>query len=133
MYDEVERLKEEEREPESGERAARTRPEKRSSGLVIGLVLIVLGFVFLVENLFGFSLFENWWALFILIPAVHSLSDGWRKYQATGSWGGSASGSLVWGLALTGLALIFLFGLDIGNLWPLFLILIGLSLLLKGR
>jgi hypothetical protein len=39
---------------------------------------------------------------------------------------------LIGGLMIGTVAFIFLFGLNFGNLWPLFLIIIGLGILLRG-
>lgn len=133
MYEDVDRLKEEEREAMfEGENEKADVPQHRS-GLITGLVLIGLGVVFLWQNLFGYELLENWWALFILIPAVSRLAYAWRASRARGNWGGAAGHSLTWGLVLATVALIFLFGLEFGNLWPVLIILVGVSLLLRGR
>lgn len=125
MYDEVNKLKEEEREVVVAE------PEERSSGLFFGLILIGLGIFFLARNFFGFDMFDNWWALFILIPAAGSFSRAYSQYRATGSWRGAAGRSLTGGLLITAIALNFLLDLDIGRYWPVLLIILGFSLLLQ--
>jgi hypothetical protein len=38
-----------------------------------GMILILLGGIFLAQNYFGATL-HNWWALFILIPAIGTLT-----------------------------------------------------------
>jgi hypothetical protein len=93
-----------------------------------GVILIALGVIFLLQNISGFSL-GNWWALFILIPAVGSLATAWRAYQAQGRWGAAARNPLVGGLLLLAVAVIFLFGLDWGRIWPVFLIIAGVGAL----
>ena len=125
MYDEVDKLKEDER------RAVVAEPEQRSDGLFFGLILIGLGIFFLARNLFGFQMFDNWWALFILIPAAGSFSRAWSQYRATGSWRGAAGRSLTGALLITAIALNFLLDLDIGRYWPVLLIILGFSLLLQ--
>ncbi len=125
MYEEVDKLKEEER------RTVVAEPEDKSSGLFFGLILIGLGIFFLARNFFGFAMFDNWWALFILIPAAGSFSRAWSQYRATGSWRGAAGRSLTGGLLITAIALNFLFDLDIGRYWPVLLIILGFSLLLQ--
>jgi len=95
-----------------------------------GLVLIVLGAIFLAENYFGTTL-RNWWALFILIPAVGALASGyamWRDGDRDG-----AVGPIVGGLAFVGLTAVFLFDLPLGQLWPVFLIIAGVGLLVSRR
>lgn len=102
-----------------------------------GVILIVLGLIFLAQN-FGVATLNNWWALFILIPAVGAFSAAWRRYQAAGeSLTSDALGSLIGGLILTAVSLTFLFNLKLGangNLvWPILLILGGVAVLLQVR
>lgn len=93
-----------------------------------GIALIVVGLIFLVQNLTGFRL-QNWWALFIAIPGFIALGTAWRFYQQDGFASrralGAASGSLVPLI----IAAIFLFNLDWGSLWPLFLVAGGIGML----
>lgn len=117
------------------ERAAR-RAERHAGGYswVGGVVLILLGAIFLLQNTGLMRGFENWWALFILIPAVGSFATAWRMYQAAGNeWTATATGPLLGGLVLSSLAAMFLFGLDIGMWWPVFLIVGGIAVLLGVR
>ncbi len=104
-------------------------PHNRSR--VAGIVLIVLGAIFLLQNA-GLVIPGNWWALFILIPAAGSFVRAWNNYQAAGNLSGAVRGPLVGGLMLTAVALIFLFDLDWGQLWPVFLIIAGAGALLSG-
>lgn len=97
-----------------------------------GLILITLGVIFLADDYFTFRFFDNWWALFILIPAYSNLSRAWRRYRVTGRWSASARGGLVGGLILTLVALIFLFELSWSLFWPLILIVLGIGLLLRA-
>ena len=102
-----------------------------------GVILIVLGLIFLAQN-FGVATLNNWWALFILIPAVGAFSAAWRRYQAAGeSLTSDALGSLIGGLILTAVSLTFLFNLNLGSngnlLWPILLILGGVAVLLQVR
>jgi hypothetical protein len=101
-----------------------------------GAILILLGVVFLLQNL-GIPFLENWWALFILIPAFWFFSGTWSSYQHNGRLTRGAGFSLAWGVLLTILSLVFLFNLDLGLYWPLLLIaagviLLGMSLLPAG-
>lgn len=93
-----------------------------------GLILIVLGVIFLAGNFTGFQL-TNWWALFILIPALGSLGTAWRLYQTHGRWTAASRGPLFGGLILLAVAAMFLFNLNWGRLWPVLLILAGLGAL----
>ncbi len=110
-------------------------PDRHAGRWAIGVIVIVIGVAFLGQNLgwwSGWSL-HNWWALFILIPAVGSLAAAWRQYVANGrSFGGDVGRSLLIGVVLVLVAASFLFELDWGYLWPVVLILIGVGLLV-GR
>lgn len=123
------------RELRRQERAAR-RAERHpaSPSWVGGAILILLGGIFLLQNTGLIESFDNWWALFILIPAVGSFATAWRMYQQAGQrWTPVATGPLVGGLVLSSLTAMFLFGLDIGMWWPLFLIAGGIATLLSVR
>jgi hypothetical protein len=101
------------------------------NGWIGGVVLVVLGLIFLLQN-FDFFDLDNWWALFILIPAVGAFATAWSTYQRSGRWSGAARGEAITGVVLTLVSLAFLFNLDFGSIWPLFLILGGLSLLINA-
>lgn len=99
---------------------------------IAGGVLILLGIIFIVRNVAGLSL-GNWWALFILIPAIGSLLTAFRMYERNDRHFTSASrGPLIGGLILLAVTAIFLFHLDWAKVWPLILILVGLGLLLTS-
>jgi peptidoglycan/LPS O-acetylase OafA/YrhL len=103
----------------------------RHSPLIAGAILILLGVVFLLQRM-GISFLENWWALFILIPAFGAYVAAWEVYQNDGRLTRRAAGSLTVGLLLTVLCLAFLFNLSGGLFWPLLLILGGLALLMTA-
>jgi len=138
MSDDINELKEAEKQnnandfesaENSNQRPYTTRHESKNWGA--GLILIALGLVFLISNTTAFQL-DNWWALFILIPAFSNFGSALRNYQNNGRLTRSGRGSLTGGLILTLLASAFLFSLDWGLIWPLFLIIGGLSALLGG-
>lgn len=95
-----------------------------------GAVLILIGLVLLLQNLTGTFSF-NWWALFILIPAFWTFSAAWGNYQSNGRLTRTGRSSLIGGAALTIIAAIFLLNLNFSYLWPVLLILGGLSVLLS--
>jgi hypothetical protein len=128
------------REARQAERHARhaarraARDELRGSpvyGWMAGGALILLGIIFMAQNLGAFYL-RNWWALFILIPAVASFAAAWNSYQANGRLTPAGRGSLVGGGILVLIAAAFLFSLDFGLLWPVFLIVGGIVVLLNA-
>jgi hypothetical protein len=115
-------------------RAERRDRRGRGAPWILGAILIVLGVGFLLQA-FGRIAFNNWWALFILIPAVGSFAAAWRRYQAAGGVTAGVLGSVIGGVVLSAVSLAFLFNLNLGlnwNLfWPLLLILGGVALLLQ--
>jgi hypothetical protein len=96
-----------------------------------GVVLILVGVVFLLQNFGMFQPTGNWWAVFMLIPVVILAGNAMREYRSAGdrltpAARGSAAGALV----LIVIALMFLFNLDWGRYWPLILIAAGIAALL---
>ena len=136
MTDEINELKEAEKQNndyddydmEETTHRVPTRHSKNWSG---GLILIGIGVIFLISNTTNFHL-HNWWALFILIPAFSNLGGALRNYQDNGRLTRSGRGSLTGGIILSFIAAVFLFSLDWGVVWPIFLIIGGLSALLGG-
>jgi hypothetical protein len=116
------------RREERVNRRAERREMRGSSayGWMGGLILIVIGGVVLLQNLTGIRLF-NWWALFILIPAVGAFATAWNIYQKNGRLTSSGRGSLIAGFVLAIISAAFLFNLDLRNVWPVLLILAGLA------
>jgi uncharacterized membrane protein len=95
----------------------------------VGAVLIILGVVFLLQNL-GIQ-WVNWWALFLIGFGIYELVRAWSFQKATGSWGGRAFGALLSGVVWLVLGLIFIFNLSLGKWWPLLLIVMGAVYLLR--
>ena len=109
------------------------RAWRRSTGTawIGGVVLILLGVVFLLQN-FGGIRFDNWWALFILLPAVGSFATAWNIYRRTGQWNRPARGALIGGFVLLLITATFLFNLNWGLVFPVLLIVLGVALLLNS-
>ena len=108
-------------------------PSESSRGYgswIPGVALIGIGLVFLAQNYLGQEI-HNWWALLILIPVFFTLERGYASLQAGRP--AEAVGQLMPGLVLVALIVIFLFDLPFAPLWPIFLIIGGLSLLFSRR
>ncbi len=136
MTNDIDSLKEAEKANEQdykNEYETDTRSSSRhgDANWVPGIILIAIGVIFLFTNLTGFHL-NNWWALFILIPAVKNFGSAWGSYQRHGRFTKSARGSLTGGMILSLIASAFLFDLDWGLIWPIFLIIGGISALFSG-
>ena len=100
------------------------------SGSWLGIALIAMGVLFLVQNYLGYEL-RNWWALFILIPAIGSFTSAWHVWRS-GASAPAAGGSFTMGIVFTAVALVFLLDLPWGRIWPIFIIVAGIGLLLPG-
>lgn len=108
------------------------RAEGARGGLVAGVILIILGIVFL-GQVWGWFTLDNWWALFIFIPAAFAFASARGAYRRRGGFSREVAGSLTGGLVLSFVALMLLFDWDWGLLWPVFLVLAGLGMLLGWR
>ncbi len=134
MSDDIDKIKEEEQDKlNESDGRLEIEPAREDNRWLGGVVLIGVGLFFLLGNVFSVSLAGNWWAIFILIPAFYNLQRAWRIYQRDGQLSDKAHSSLIGGLLIGAVALIFLFGLSFGDWWPLFLIIVGLGALLKRR
>jgi hypothetical protein len=138
MSDEFNEIKDEEKEkmgpadqPSQEQSAPESTPSRDNNSWIAGVAIIAVGVIFLLSNFTDFRL-DNWWALFILIPGLITFANAWRARKEDGHWSKKARGSLIGGLAITMVAAIFLFNLDWGKVWPLFLILGGVAALLGG-
>ncbi len=103
----------------------------------IGVIVIVVGVIFLAKNL-GWTgpgwAFDNWWALFILIPTFGSLAGAWRAYRANGGrLNGDVARALMIGLLLLAVTVIFLLELNWGKVWPVLLVIVGIGLLMGWK
>ena len=100
-------------------------------GWIAGGVLLMMGLLLLVSNLTG-APFNNWWALFILIPALGSLYIALKNYGEIGAMTEAVRKPMTGGLILLMVSVMFLFDLNWAALWPFFLIIAGGMLLLTA-
>lgn len=93
------------------------------------IAIIAIGVLFLANNL-GYNLAfldrGNWWALIILLAAFAPLVRAYEVYRARGRIDVEASHSLLSAAGIVLVGVLFLFELDWGTWWPLFVILGGL-------
>jgi hypothetical protein len=103
----------------------------RNGAWIIGVILVLLGVVFLMQNFMNLS-FGNWWALFILIPALGSFNNAYQAYTDGGNqMTPHVRSSFMWGILFTLITAIFLFSLNWSLLGPVILIVLGLGVLLN--
>ncbi|HET6846237.1 MAG TPA: hypothetical protein VFH29_05345 [Anaerolineales bacterium] len=124
-------LRRQEREARWHDRAERWGHRSGRGGLIWGGVLIVLGIVLFLQNR-GILLPNNWWAVFILIPAFGSFVRAWDTYHDENRITRRVAGAAVGGTLLTVLALMFLLEFELTALWPVLLIVAGIALILTG-
>jgi len=84
---------------------------EKNNAWIGGLILIGIGLVFLISNLTDYQL-NNWWALFILIPAIAPISNAARIYRQEGRLGKEGRGSALGGMVMIFVGSAFLFGWD---------------------
>lgn len=121
------------REARRQSRAERLGDPSRRSTWMVGLILIILGGLFLMQNMGSNISLRNWWALFILIPAVGAIETGIRIYRHAGNQlTAPASGSLLVGGVLTVVTLGFLFNINWTFFGPALLILAGIGVLVNA-
>ena len=115
------------------DRGAPALPEEASpvddGSRLFQIGVVVAGVVLLTRSAFGLDLLAgwNWWAVFILIPAVLAFSRAENMYRRRGTLDAATRGVLMGGMFPFVVALIFLLELDWGRVWPIFVILAGLG------
>ena len=110
------------------QRRAERRAAREGGVWIGGVILIGLGMIFLLQNT-GALYLQNWWALFILLPALGSFGESFTEYRVSGRFNARARGSLVAGLVFTAIASVFLFNLNFSLLLPIILIVAGVGIL----
>ncbi len=113
------------------EERLRARWEGRGGPWVGGSILILLGIIFLAQTI-GALAFENWWALFILLPAAGSFGAAWRSFAIDGQFTGRVIGSMIAGIGFIVLTVVFLFNLDLTWIGPVLLIVFGIGILVSA-
>ncbi len=101
---------------------------------IMGIILIVLGIGFLLQNMGSYVIpLKNWWALFILLPAVGALERAWHLYTESGQQlTTAATGSLMIGTMFLLITFAFLFDISWTYFGPVLLVLVGLGIVLTN-
>ncbi len=111
----------------------RSTPSSRLGGAII---LIVLGIFFLLQQTGVLPDSFNWWAVFILIPGLFTLYEAFNRGDQADRFD---SGKAILGIVLTLVGALFLFNIQLDFLpdlpwsviWPFFLILGGVAILMR--
>jgi hypothetical protein len=74
--------------------------------------------------------FNNWWALFILLPAIGSLSVAWQTYRSAGHLTRRVRSAVIVGIVLLLVTGIFLLNLNWTDLGPGLHALSGIALVI---
>ena len=120
------------REEERRQRREERLALRGRGGWIGGVILVLLGLILLGQNLNLFA-FQNWWALFLLLPALGSFGTAWRITQVNGGhFGMRARSSTILGLIFTLASGMFLFNLNWKIFGPGLFILAGLGLILNA-
>jgi hypothetical protein len=110
----------------------RQRRAQRGGGAWLGgMLLILLGLLLAGQNM-NLLAFNNWWALFILLPAFGSFATAWRIYQTEGRFTMRARSAAIIGFMFTLVTAMFLFEMNWTTLGPILLILAGLAILVNA-
>jgi len=104
----------------------RDREHPHGGGVFAGVILILIGIAFLLEQ-FHLTTFNHivrdWWPMIIVTLGVVRLFRGWRFWS--GAW------LIALGVWLEAVQLHW-YGLTIDNSWPLLLIFIGAAMTLRA-
>jgi len=116
----------------SGQTSTQGGMQRRRGGIGWGLVLVAIGAIFLLQNLGAISQHFNWWAVFILVPALSALSGAWFAFERSRRFDAAVRSAIGGGLILLTISLMFMFDLDWSLWWPMMLIVPGLTIFING-
>lgn len=121
-------------EPLSRREARRQRRAASGSGWIVGVILVVLGGLFLAQNTGTYNFpINNWWALFILIPTIGAFQRAMQQYRnANNQITTQVGGSALFGVVLILITLGFLLNIGWTYFGPILVILAGLGILFNS-
>lgn len=96
-----------------------------------GLFLIFIGLVYFLPTT-GIIEWGSIWIFFAILPAFWVAYGGWRQYQEQGYLSRQTIVGLMWGLFPFAFIGLIFSGVDVGRLWPLVLVLVGISIMIGG-
>ena len=103
-----------------------------SSSWSWGIILIILGVAFLLNNMgYHFVRLDNWWALFILAPGLSMIASSFRYYREKNKFSRRARTRGFIGLLLSAFAVSLFFSISMTYIGPALLVVFGIYLLLR--
>jgi len=96
------------------------------------IIMILLGAIYFLAAS-GFVSWHTVGMMMAIVPVLWVLHSGWRAYQAAGQLTGRIISNLMWALFPFLIVSLWYVGFNIGNLWPLGAIFVGLTMLLNKR
>lgn len=98
--------------------------------IIGGMILVGIGVMLFLQAL-GFLPDDfSWWTFFLIVPGLALIVSSIGAYLNTGQWNEDIGGKSFGGVMLLFIGAIFLFDLSWGLVWPFFLILPGIALLI---
>jgi hypothetical protein len=123
--------------PSQPEALAERQSGPLSGAVIGGIALVVIGGIMLLQTtgIIGRLTFDfNWWALFMLIPISSIANSAWQTYKASGEQlTREVRTKFVIVTFMIMVCAALLFDLDWSRLWPIFLVLVGLGILIGGN
>jgi UDP-N-acetylmuramyl pentapeptide phosphotransferase/UDP-N-acetylglucosamine-1-phosphate transferase len=93
--------------------------------------VLLVGVLFLLQYTFNVEI-ASWWAYLMFLPAIMFFMRARQGYQEDGRISHPVRNSLMVGVLITAVALIFLLGGgDFGRFWPVLVIIVGASFVLR--
>lgn len=97
----------------------------------MGVILIIMGGIILLRSYTSLEM-NNWWALFLLIPAVGFFATAWRRFPEGGEFRKRGfARQIIFGLLFMSLSIIFFLELDWKFILPVLLLLLGVGAILR--
>jgi hypothetical protein len=108
-----------------------TRSNDRSTGWIGGAVLLVIAAALFAEE-FGLAIPGSLWGILLFIPAIAIGLAAFRTAQQDGTSPGTfAQGAVAVAFAIFGIAILA--GINLGLIWPILLVLIGISAIVRAQ
>lgn len=113
---------------EKGEKHEKGRGGDISGAITGGLILVWLGISFYLAQS-GYAGWDRWWQIFLVGLGAILILQGLIRYAKTRR---PFIGPIIGGAILMLIGLSFFEGTQVGNLWPLILVVIGIVVLLSA-